>query len=133
VAAAPAEHRIERALDVRIARFWILVEEHFRGHQDAVHAVAALCGLLLDERCLKRVRFLDRPEAIQRLDVLIGHGRDRNRAGAYRIAVHDHRAGAALRQAATEPGAVLVEIVAQHVQQRRGWLSVDHARRAVDS
>ena len=46
------------------------------------------------------------------------------------LAVHQHRAGAALRQPAAELGAVEEQIVAQHIEQRRirlgrtccGWL-----------
>src|SRR5258707_877411 len=55
VAAAAAEHGVEGALDVGVARIRVLVEQHLRGHQDAVHAVAALRGLLLDERGLRRM------------------------------------------------------------------------------
>src|SRR5712691_10520835 len=37
MAAAAAEHRVERTLDVGVARIRVLVEQHLRGHQDAVH------------------------------------------------------------------------------------------------
>src|SRR5205814_8866552 len=42
MAAAAAEDRIECALDVGVGGIRVLVEQHLRGHEDAVHAVAAL-------------------------------------------------------------------------------------------
>src|SRR5262249_59413415 len=49
-----------------------------------------------------------------------------------RRAVDQHRAGAALRHGAAVFGAVELEIVAQHVQQRRVRLGIDRADRSVD-
>ena len=57
---------------------------------------------------------------------------DRRDAGAHRLAVDQHRAGAALRQPAAELGAVELEIVAQHVEQRRVGLGRNRAAHAVD-
>src|SRR5260221_185536 len=57
---------------------------------------------------------------------------DRRHAGASSRAVDQHRAGAALRHAAAVFGAIELEIVAQHVEQRRVRLGIDRARRPVD-
>ena len=48
------------------------------------------------------------------------------------LAVDQHRAGAALAEAAAELGAVERQVVAQHVEQRRVGVGVDLVRCAVD-
>ena len=50
---------------------------------------------------------------------------DRDRAGAHRLAVDMHGAGAALRDAAAEFGAGQSELVAQHPEQRRLRLDIE--------
>src|SRR2546428_1928717 len=56
----------------------------------------------------------------------------RERAGAHRLAVDVHRAGAALREAAAEARAVQTEIVPQGVEQRHlRIVNVDRALLAV--
>src|SRR5207245_4496070 len=58
---------------------------------------------------------------------------DRERAGAHRLAVDVHRAGAALREAAAEARAVQAEIVPQGVEQRHlRIVYLDRARLAVE-
>ena len=52
-------------------------------------------------------------------DVLAGNGRQRRHAGTNRFTIYLHSTRAALRQAAAKTRAVLIEIVSQHVKQRR--------------
>ena len=59
-------------------------------------------------------------------------GADRHRAGAHRLAVDMHRAGAALRDAAAEFRAGQADHVAQHPKQRRIGLDIDLLGRSVD-
>ena len=120
-----------RPPDVGIARVRVLVEQHLCGHEDAVHAVAALRGLLLDERRLQRMWSVDRAEAVERQHVLVPDGRDRHRAGPHGVAVDNHGTGTALGEAATEARAVLVQVVAEDVEQRRGGVGIHDARHSV--
>ena len=79
------------------------------------------------------MRLLDGSEPVERQDVLVADARDRHRARADGIAVDDDRAGTALGQAAAEAGAVLVQVVAQDVEQRRRRIGVHDTRGAVHS
>src|SRR5258706_13784111 len=114
----------ERLLDLRLARLGILGEQRLRGHDHAVAAEAALARLLLDERRLQPARLLRRAQALERGDALAGEIRDRRHARARLAAFDQHRAGAALPQAAAELRAVPLQAVAQDVEQRRLGLDV---------
>jgi hypothetical protein len=56
---APAELVLQRILDFFVAGIWIAVQQDLCGHDHAVGAVAALSGLLIDERSLQWVKLLD--------------------------------------------------------------------------
>src|SRR5207245_6640343 len=87
-------------------------EQHARG------AVAALGGTELDEGSLQRVQLRGRAQALD--------GRDRSaldldgeeQAAQLRLAVDEHRAGAALAQLAAVLGAGEAEVFTQHLEQR---------------
>src|SRR5208282_1623688 len=51
-------------------------------------------------------------------DLLLAHGRERSHAGAHRLAVNVHGAGAALPEAAAEARPVQSQVVAQGIEQR---------------
>ena len=100
--------------------------------------------LLVDPGLLHRVQRLlaPRPPAgpsagpprgqpFERRDLLAGHAADRQHAGARLLAVDQHRTGAALRQAAAELRARQLEVVAQHVEQRRVVGGLDLPRGSV--
>src|SRR5262245_55377199 len=130
--AAAAEVAGKSCPDVALARPRIAVDELLGRHDHAVAAVAALRRLLLDEGALQRVRLVDRAEPLERRDLARRDGADRRHAGAYRLAVDQHRAGAALRQAAAILGAVELEIVTQDVEQGRVGLGLDRVAYPVD-
>src|SRR5262249_19136055 len=98
--------------------------------------------LLVDERLLQRMQrrrlreaLLLRVEArqpLERGDGLSGDGGDRRDAGADLDAVGQHRAGAALRQPAAEAWSLEVQLVREHVEQRRVGAGLDRPRLAVD-
>src|SRR6266404_1172913 len=123
---------VQRRLDVAVARPGIAIEQRLRRHHHAVAAVAALAGLLLDERPLERMQRLDGAEPLDRRDVALRDARDRRHAGAHGLAVHQHRARAALREPAAELGAVQLEIVAQYIKEGRVRLDRDRPALAVD-
>ena len=79
---APAEHAGHGLLDLRVAGFWISIEERFGREDDAVHAEPALHGLFINKRLLNRMRFFDGSEPLERRDfrssrVLTGVTHDR--------------------------------------------------------
>src|ERR1700686_3242318 len=120
VRAAAAEVVGERLLDLVLGRMLVLREQDGGLHDHAVDAVAALRGLLVDEGLLKGVRLFRRAQAFERHHLLSLRLRSRIDAGPDRFAVDVHGAGAALGQAAAEARAVQVEVVAKHVEERRG-------------
>src|SRR5262245_388673 len=130
--AAAAEIACERRAHIRLVRLRIAVEQLLGRHDHAVGTVAALRGLLLDEGGLQRMRIRDRAEPFDGGDLARRYRADRGDAGARCLAVDQHGAGAALRQSTAELGAVELEIVAQHVEQRRVGLGRDRAAHAVD-
>src|SRR6266403_1842323 len=119
VRGAAAEMAVQRRLDVAVARPGIAIEQRLRRHHHAVAAVAALAGLLLDERPLERMQRLDGAEPLDRRDVALRDARDRRHAGAHGLAVHQHRACAALREPTAELGSVQLEVVAQDIKEGR--------------
>ncbi len=86
----------------------------------------------MDEGLLQRMRLLERAEPLDGGDLGAAERADRGDAGADRLAVHQHRAGAALGQPAAELGAVERQVVAQHIEQRGVRLGRHAVARAVD-
>lgn len=70
VDAAPTELVLQGVLDFFLAGIWIAVQQDLCGHDHAVGAVPALSGLLVDERSLQRVRFLDGTQSLERGDLI---------------------------------------------------------------
>ena len=78
------------------------------------------------------MRLVERAETFERRDLGCPErptGVTQERVG---LAVDQHGAGAALREPAAEFGAVELEIVAQHVEQRRVRLGRHRAAHAID-
>ena len=86
----------------------VLLQEGGDRHDHPVRAVAALRGLVLDERLLQRVRLLDRAEPLERGDRLVRSRVDRRDARANRLAADVDGAGPALREPAAEARPVQV-------------------------
>src|SRR3954452_18984758 len=99
---AAAQVRSERLAHVVLGRLWIAIEQRFRAHDHPIDAVTALCRLLLDEGALQGMWLLETAEALERRDLGVGERADVGHTGAHRLAVDQHRAGAALRHAAPE-------------------------------
>src|SRR5262245_39577465 len=111
MAAAAAEIAVEGGANVAVARAGVALEQRVRLNDHARRAVAALGGLLVDERLLQAAGLAFLHETFERHDRAAGGGRRLGRARADRLAVEQHGAGAALRLAATEARAVDAEIV----------------------
>src|SRR6185436_4817585 len=70
VGEAAAQDTGERLLDLFVRCARIAIEKGLRGQDDAAQAEATLRSLLVDERLLQRMRFLDRPQPLERGDLV---------------------------------------------------------------
>src|SRR5438445_852794 len=100
--AAAALQTRERIAQLGIARLRVLLQRRGRGHHPAVDAVAALGHAFGDVSRLQRMRLVGRAKTRDRRHLLVCGGRDRQHAGAHRLAVEVHGAGAALREPTAE-------------------------------
>ena len=107
------------------------VEQADGGHDHARRAVAALEGLLVEERLLDRVERALGGQPLDGLDRLPGDAADRGDAGAGGLAVDQHGAGPARAFAAADLAAGQAEVVAQHAEQGGLCRHVYRHRRAV--
>ena len=102
------------------------------GDRDAADAVAALPGLLGEERLLDGMKLAFPAQTFDGGDALLLDAPERRVAGGQRLAVDDHEAGPALPGAAAEAAADEPEIVPQHVEERRVGRRRDAVPPAVD-
>src|SRR5438477_5469640 len=130
--AAAAQILLQLGAYLFIGRLGIFLQQRLRPHHHSGDAIAALRGLLFHEGALDRRRLRDRAKTLQRRHLLALKQKQWRHAGQHRLAVDDHRAGAALTEAATEFGGVKLEIIAQHVKQRRVRFRIDLAIVTVD-
>lgn len=129
-AAAQVDHG---CIDLRIAGFGRVLEQRRGCHYLARLAIAALSYLVLDPGG-------DHPFAdgvgLDRLDggdLTPHHTGHRGNAGAHHIAVHQHRTGAALGQAAAILGAGQPQVIADYPQQGRVGVRLDLIGLLVDA
>src|SRR3954469_24254948 len=129
---AAAQVFVERLADFLLAGPLVPFEQRGRGNRDAAHAVAALGGLLVDERLLHGMEPAASAEALHGGDFLVANRGNRQVARRHGPAVDQDEAGSAEAAAAAEAGAVKAEVVAQHVEKRRVGVRVHGAQGAVD-
>jgi hypothetical protein len=87
------------------------------GHDLAGRAVAALEGVALDESRLQRMELAALREAFDGRDLAPVHEGGKREARLHALAVHQHRAGAALAETAAFLGARKMQVLAQGVEQ----------------
>src|SRR4051812_27288411 len=129
---AAAQVFVERLAHFLFAGPLVPFEQRGRGNRDAAHAVAALRGLLVDERLLHGMEPAASAEALHGRYLLArddGNGQVARRHGP---AVDEDEAGSAKAAAAPEARAVKAEVVAQHVEKRRLGVRVHGAQGTVD-
>ncbi len=111
-----------------------VLQQRVRGQDHAGRAVAALQAVGFAERVLDDAEFARRRR--QTLDgrdlVAVGLHRE-HQAGSYRLAIDQHRAGAADAVLAAGMGAVEQKILAQRVEQRLARLDIGASSDAVDA
>src|SRR5689334_19036996 len=132
VGAASADIPRHGRVDVVICRLRRFLQQRRRRHDLAGLAVAALHDLqlqpgLLQGRALRRLA-----DRLDRSDRAVADAVDRRLAGADRLAVEMHGAGAAQRLAAAELGSSHAQYVAQQPQQRCVAVDIDLMGCAVD-
>src|SRR5580704_5966695 len=118
--------------DFGIGRLLLVAQERRRGHDPAVDAIGALRHFFLDVSRLQRMRLVRRAEAGERDDLAVADRRDRRDAGADRLAVEMHGAGAALGEPTTKMRIVQAEIVTQRVEQRHVVVRLYGAHLSID-
>jgi len=123
---------LERLLHLRLARFRVAFEQRLRGHDHPAAAIAALTGLLADERTLQHTWLMRSAQPLDRRNSALAGDAHGIHARASFNSVDQHTARAALRLAAAELGAVQSKVVAQNVEQRRIGRSADGMRRTVN-
>src|SRR5580700_10176941 len=118
--------------DLGVGRLLLVAQERRRRHDPAIDAITALRHFFLDISGLQRVRLVRRAEAGERDDLAVADRRDRRDAGADRLAVEMHGAGAALGKPAAEMRIVQAEIVTQRVEQRHVVVRLYGAHLSID-
>ena len=119
---APHRHSTPdmRLPDVCLVRLRVAIQIRLRRQDDAAEAEATLHGLLVDERLLNRMGLLEAAESLERRRFCPArNGGDRRDARANGLPFDEDRAAAALPESAPELRTVQLQIVAEHVQQRR--------------
>ena len=116
VAGAAAKHATKRVAHFFFRWLRIAFEQRRAGDQHAWRADAALGRAMLEEGRLQR-RKLAVGEAFDGTHRAAGNAGRRNQAGADRLVVQHHRAGAAIAGVTADLGAGEMQFVAQHRRQ----------------
>ena len=108
------------------------VQRRLGGQHHAAEAIAALCRPLLDKGLLKRVWFFEGAEAFECGHRVALDRTHRRHAGAPSGPVDQYSTRAALCHGAAILGAIQLQIVTQHIEQRCVWLRINRAGYAID-
>src|SRR5262245_52307626 len=112
-----AQHGGHRLPNLSIRRLRVLIQECFGCHNDAVNTKSALHGLLVDERFLNWMGFLDRPEPLECGDFRSRYGSHGCDARANCLTFNNHRARSALTETTPKLRSTECKIVAEHIEQ----------------
>src|SRR5438094_2860725 len=126
VARAAAQVPAQRVADLRIAGGCVVAQERDERHEDARSAEAALQRVRLAESGLQRVELVRaaRREALDGRQLSAVRLHRQHQAGAHRLAVEQHGAGAAHAVLAADVGAGEPQVLAQEVAQEEPRLDV---------
>ena len=89
------------------------------GHDLSGRAIAALEGITFDESGLQRMELLALRQAFDGRDLAPLDERSKRKARFHALAVHQHRAGTALAEAAAFLGACQMQMLTKGIEQRR--------------
>lgn len=132
VCAATAQVELKLVANLLFGGMWLTVEQGLQGHDHAVDAITALCGLLVNEGLLNGGGLVGRAQTFQRSDLMACDPFNGYDARACGDAVNQHSTGSAFAQATAKFGTVQLEVVAQYIKQRRVWLDLDRMGLTVD-
>src|SRR3954468_507898 len=118
VARAAAEIARDRFLDAAGRRLRLAREQRLGAEQDAGRAIAALRGAKIGKGRLQRMQLGATRHAFYGLDRAPFAFEPEQQAGELRLAIDQHRAGAALAELAAMLGTREPEVLAQHLEQR---------------
>src|SRR6266851_479496 len=133
IGAATTDVAAHAFADIGIARPAGLLEQRDRRHDLAAGAIAALIGIVRDERRLHRMQGAGLSDTFYRRDLvaLVHHGEAQARV--HPPAVDMHGAGAALAVVAAFLGAGQVNGFAQAIQERRARVEAQPVLAAIDT
>ena len=94
--ATAAQIAIKGGAHLRFCWLWRFVQKRLRAHNHAIHAIAALRGLLINEGLLQFGGLVQSAEPFKRGNVLAGDSANRRHARAHGLTIHKHGASAAL-------------------------------------
>src|SRR2546430_548299 len=110
----------------------MLIDKNLAVQHRPADAKAALDCLLIDESLLYGMQLGRGPQPLDCGDRTARRVRDRRRARANRLAIHQHGTRAALRETASELWSIQLQIIGQHIQQRGILVYLDVVGVAVD-
>jgi len=126
VCEAPAQNAAESFADLFIGGVRVFIQSRFRGHDYSAEAEAALGSTFFDKCLLNWVWLLGSSKSLECGDFTPSNGAHRHYARSHSFPVDDHRAGPALRQAATESRSAQSQFVIQ--DEKKGRLRIDRHR-----
>src|SRR3984957_12736144 len=122
----------DRRVDIRVSRFWILLEQSHHRHHHAALTIAALWHVEIDPSLLGWVEVAVLRERLDCGHLAAAQTADWHLAGARGRAVNMHGASAALSDPATILRTGESDRIAQHPKQRGVRLDIDLVRLSVD-
>src|SRR5258706_15291602 len=132
VRAAAAQVLVERLAHLFFTRLLVRGKQRGGSHGNAAHAIAALRGLLGDQRLLHGMELAIAAQTFDSGDLLALDRPDRQVARGDGTAVDQYEAGTAKTAAPAQPAADEPEVVPQHIEERcvamrpgRSLLAVD--------
>ena len=133
VAGAAAKISRQGLPDLVAARVWILIQQCFRGKENSRNAITALRRPQVSECILQRMRFAIPRHPFHGRDLGIDRLDTEHQTGKYRLAVHEHRASAALTQFAAMFGPGEIHVLTQDLQQCLVYFSRDFVHLVVNA
>src|SRR5258708_11949925 len=131
IGSAAADVARHRLVNVLIRRLGFFAQQHGGAHQLPRLAVAALRNVLLQPRALQRITQIRR-QSLDGRDSLSRRTRHWRDARAHRVSIDVHRAGAALRHAASIFRSGETKIFANDPEQWSGRVDVEIDALAID-
>src|SRR5437899_11440440 len=132
VPGAAAEVAADGLADLRLGGILVAGEQGAARDHHPRRAVAALQPVVLPERLLDRVQLSVLLQAFHRGDLRALGLDGEDRARLHRIAVEQHRAGAAVRGVAADVRAGQAQVLAEQVDEQQPRLDLHAVRSAVD-